>query len=144
MNTIEMIPTEDVTEASGEENIPSPKISRAFREKPMTAFFLYVATSVWLLPRNISIGIMKGYRKFISPLYGDVCRYYPTCSDYTLQTIQNRGIILGVILGSWRILRCNPWNLGGIDKPRTLNTKRYWKTSAGFIYFNPDNLISGA
>ncbi len=70
---------------------------------------------LWLLPRNICVAILRGYRAVISPLYGDVCRYYPSCSAYTLGSIQQHGMIKGIALGSWRILRCHPWARGGID-----------------------------
>lgn len=43
------------------------------------------------------------------------CLYTPTCSEYTLQTINNRGLILGILAGFWRILRCNPLSKGGYD-----------------------------
>lgn len=71
---------------------------------------------IWLTPRNILILLIMGYRKVISPLYGDVCRYYPTCSAYGLGQIQQRGVVLGSVLTLWRIVRCNPWSQGGIDK----------------------------
>lgn len=43
------------------------------------------------------------------------CRFRPTCSQYTYEAIQKHGSIMGLLLGSWRILRCNPWNKGGDD-----------------------------
>ncbi len=55
---------------------------------------------VWLLPRNICVVILRGYRAVISPLYGDVCRYYPSCSHYTLQAIQQHGVVGGSLVGS--------------------------------------------
>ena len=73
--------------------------------------------SLVLIPRNIAIAILLAYRKLISPLYGQVCRYHPSCSSYALQAIQYHGVAKGVVLGSWRILRCNPWSRGGIDDP---------------------------
>ncbi|CAB4696544.1 MAG: membrane protein insertion efficiency factor YidD [Actinobacteria bacterium] len=71
---------------------------------------------VWLAPRNLLILLVKGYRKAISPLYGDVCRYYPTCSAYGLGQFQQRGVLLGSALTAWRIVRCNPWSQGGVDQ----------------------------
>ena len=70
---------------------------------------------VLLAPRNACVAILTAYRAVISPLYGDVCRYYPSCSHYTLQAIQHHGVIRGVWLGSRRIARCHPWAEGGID-----------------------------
>lgn len=74
-----------------------------------------VGTFLWLLPRNVCVAILRGYRAVISPLYGDVCRYYPSCSAYAMGSIQQHGVIKGIALGSWRILRCHPWARGGID-----------------------------
>jgi putative membrane protein insertion efficiency factor len=71
---------------------------------------------IWLAPRNLVIGFLKLYRKLISPLYGDVCRYYPSCSSYGLAQIQQRGVIVGSVLTAARILRCNPWSQGGVDE----------------------------
>lgn len=71
---------------------------------------------VALIPRNLGVLFLKGYRKFISPLYGDVCRYYPTCSAYGLGQVQQRGVIAGSVLTAWRILRCNPFTKGGVDE----------------------------
>lgn len=68
-----------------------------------------------LLPRNICILLLVIYRKVVSPLYGDVCRYHPSCSSYTLQAFQQRGVLLGFWFGIRRILRCHPWAKGGID-----------------------------
>jgi len=68
-----------------------------------------------LAPRNLVVLLLKGYRAVISPLYGDVCRYYPSCSHYTLQAVQHHGVLRGSWLGGRRILRCHPWAEGGID-----------------------------
>ena len=70
---------------------------------------------IWLIPRNALVAFLLVYRKYISPLYGDVCRFNPTCSAYGLGAVQQRGVVLGSLLALWRILRCNPWNVGGND-----------------------------
>lgn len=72
-------------------------------------------TFLLLLPRNAAVVLLRGYRAVISPLYGDVCRYYPSCSRYTLEAIQEYGLIRGSALGAWRILRCHPWAKGGVE-----------------------------
>jgi len=94
------------------------------------------AAFVLLLPRNICVAILTGYRAVISPLYGDVCRYYPSCSHYTLQAIQHHGVIRGVVLGSWRIARCHPWAEGGIDDIPADRHDRYAVTRFGFVVAN--------
>ena len=68
-----------------------------------------------LLPRNAAIVLMRAYRRLISPLYGQVCRYYPSCSRYSLEAYQQRGFLLGTALTAWRLLRCNPFTRGGVD-----------------------------
>ncbi|WP_313959378.1 membrane protein insertion efficiency factor YidD [Agrococcus jejuensis] len=68
-----------------------------------------------LIPRNVCVAILVAYRTIVSPLYGDVCRYYPSCSSYTLQAIQQHGAVRGIWMGARRILRCHPWAAGGVD-----------------------------
>lgn len=70
---------------------------------------------IFLAPRNVIIMVILGWRAAISPLYGNVCRYYPSCSAYGLCAIQQFGVLHGGWLTVWRILRCNPWARGGID-----------------------------
>lgn len=55
------------------------------------------------------------YQRRISPLFGPKCRYYPTCSQYTLEAIERYGVLRGGVLGALRILRCNPLFPGGVD-----------------------------
>jgi putative membrane protein insertion efficiency factor len=69
-----------------------------------------------LVPRNTLIVFVLVYRKIISPLYGDVCRYYPSCSTYGLHSLQHLGVLRAIPLMGWRVLRCNPWSAGGVDE----------------------------
>jgi putative membrane protein insertion efficiency factor len=55
------------------------------------------------------------YQRLISPLIGQRCRYYPSCSEYAVQAVRRFGILRGVVLAGWRLLRCNPWSRGGFD-----------------------------
>ena len=55
------------------------------------------------------------YKIFVSPYFGGVCRYKPTCSDYMLDALEKYGPIEGVIIGIKRIIRCNPWASSGYD-----------------------------
>ncbi|MCA1730819.1 MAG: membrane protein insertion efficiency factor YidD [Actinobacteria bacterium] len=64
------------------------------------------------------MGPIKVYRRFVSPLLPPSCRYWPTCSAYTLQAVKKYGLLKGSFMGAWRILRCNPWSKGGIDPVR--------------------------
>lgn len=62
------------------------------------------------------IWFLRAYRFLISPLYGQVCRYYPTCSAYALEAVQVHGALRGCWLAGRRLLRCHPWAPGGVDK----------------------------
>lgn len=59
--------------------------------------------------------LLRGYRFVISPLYGQVCRYHPTCSAYALEAVRTHGSATGLWLASRRLLRCHPWAAGGYD-----------------------------
>lgn len=61
------------------------------------------------------VGAIRLYQRHISPMMGPRCRYHPTCSSYALTAIRSHGALRGLMLGSWRILRCNPWSHGGYD-----------------------------
>jgi putative membrane protein insertion efficiency factor len=89
-----------------------------------------------LLPRNVCVLILRGYRAVISPLYGDVCRYYPSCSHYSLQAIQEYGVLRGVLMGITRILRCHPWAAGGVDDVPVRQRRKYALTPFGFVVAN--------
>lgn len=58
---------------------------------------------------------IKCYQYIISPFLGPCCRYYPSCSDYAIQTIGEYGVFKGLWLAIKRILRCHPWSRGGYD-----------------------------
>ncbi len=81
---------------------------------------------VLYLPKNALLLLIKLYQKTLSPDHGFLksrfpygyCRFYPTCSEYTLQVIQKRGLMIGLMSAVWRVLRCNPWSKGGVDLPR--------------------------
>ena len=77
---------------------------------------LYLTTSVRkILRKKILIGMIKLYRKYLSPLKSTKCPYYPTCSQYGLEAIEKYGALKGSLLAVWRILRCNPFSHGGYD-----------------------------
>ncbi|MBU4315385.1 membrane protein insertion efficiency factor YidD [Patescibacteria group bacterium] len=75
--------------------------------------------------RKIAVLPIILYQKTMSPDHGPIriyfkhgyCRFYPTCSEYSKQAILKYGIIRGGLKGIYRVLRCNPWNKGGIDMP---------------------------
>lgn len=65
--------------------------------------------------KHLLILFLRGYRAVISPLYGNVCRYYPTCSAYALRAVETHGALKGSWLAARRLLRCHPWADGGYD-----------------------------
>jgi putative membrane protein insertion efficiency factor len=72
----------------------------------------HVATRV---VRAIAIAPVVVYQKIVSPLLVRRCKYEPTCSRYAIQAVGEYGILRGVVLAGWRLLRCNPWSYGGYD-----------------------------
>ena len=89
--------------------------------------------SIPLIPRNLVLGFLTGYRKTISPLYGDVCAYYPSCSAYAVGAVQQHGAVRGTLFSAWRILRCNPWTRGGVDDVPAHPRFRHGLTPHGFV-----------
>lgn len=71
------------------------------------------------------IGFLKAYRALISPLYGQVCRYHPSCSAYALDAVTQHGALRGVWLAVRRLMRCHPWAAGGYDPvpQRTIDSR---------------------
>jgi hypothetical protein len=65
--------------------------------------------------RFLLIGFLKAWRLLLSPLYGNVCRYYPSCSAYALRSVQFHGAVKGSWYAGRRLLRCHPWSAGGYD-----------------------------
>jgi len=59
--------------------------------------------------------IHQFYKRWISPLFGNSCRFEPYCSDYALQAVEQHGVFKGGIFALWRVLRCNPYCRGGYD-----------------------------
>ena len=73
----------------------------------------------WLL-----VALLRGYRAVISPIYGEVCRYYPSCSAYALEAVQTHGSIKGSWLAVRRVGRCHPWAAGGVDHVPAKTSRR--------------------
>jgi putative membrane protein insertion efficiency factor len=64
---------------------------------------------LFLLPLHL-------YRRLISPILPPRCKYYPSCSSYAVQAVRELGVARGSVLAAWRLVRCNPWSLGGVDE----------------------------
>jgi hypothetical protein len=58
---------------------------------------------------------IRGYQRLLSPMVGERCKYYPSCSEYAVQAVTRYGILRGLVLAGWRLLRCNPLSRGGFD-----------------------------
>lgn len=73
--------------------------------------------------KKMVIKLIELYQRTLSPdegfwknkYPGGYCKYVPHCSEYARQAVIKRGVILGVLMGIWRVLRCNPWSKGGYD-----------------------------
>lgn len=89
--------------------------------------------AIVLVPRNLVLGLLAAYRRVISPVYGDVCAYYPSCSAYAVGAVQQHGALKGAALAAWRVLRCNPWTRGGVDDVQPRKNFRYSLTPRGFV-----------
>jgi hypothetical protein len=68
--------------------------------------------------RHVVAFPIHAYRALVSPLLGQRCKYHPSCSQYALDALREAGILRGTVLACWRLLRCNPWSLGGVDYAR--------------------------
>jgi putative membrane protein insertion efficiency factor len=65
--------------------------------------------------RSLCVAPIRFYQRALSPVLAPRCRYYPSCSEYAIGAVQRYGILRGVVLAGWRLLRCNPWSHGGVD-----------------------------
>jgi uncharacterized protein len=65
--------------------------------------------------REAGITLIRGYRRFVSPMLPPSCRFTPSCSLYTLQAIEKYGLLKGILMGARRLLRCHPFSKGGFD-----------------------------
>jgi len=71
------------------------------------------------IPKYIGQGLIWVYKKCISPFLPHVCKFTPTCSTYTNESIKEWGFFKGIFLGFKRLLKCNPWSKGGLDPVKT-------------------------
>ncbi|MGA0208356.1 MAG: membrane protein insertion efficiency factor YidD [Candidatus Nanopelagicales bacterium] len=71
--------------------------------------------TIGYLVRAVFLLLVRAYQLSISPLLPPSCRFHPSCSSYAYESIVIHGSVKGLLLASWRLLRCNPWNKGGLD-----------------------------
>lgn len=95
--------------------------------------------------KKLFIFPIRLYRRYISPLKPPCCRFTPTCSQYAIEAIEEWGVLVGLILSVWRVLRCNPFGKGGYDpvpenkRRRRREEKRRLKKEAKKQNKNPEN-----
>jgi uncharacterized protein len=83
--------------------------------------------------RAVVIAPIRAYQRVVSPLLPPRCKYEPSCSQYATQAVEQYGILRGLILAGWRLLRCNPWSHGGYDpvhEQRVFRSRRSTAPSA--------------
>jgi putative membrane protein insertion efficiency factor len=80
------------------------------------------------IAREIVVAPIRLYQFVLSPLLGPRCRYAPSCSDYAIQAVRDYGILRGLVLAAWRLLRCNPLSPGGLDP---VSAQRLFRRPAG-------------
>lgn len=78
--------------------------------------------------RNVFLAPVLIYRRVLSPLLPNRCRYYPSCSAYAVEAVRELGIGRGAVVAGWRLLRCNPWSAGGVDE---LSDRRLFRDREG-------------
>ena len=74
-----------------------------------------IGRALLAVPSLVLIGLFRLWQLLVSPTYGQTCRFYPSCSAYGVEAVREHGAVRGLGLTVWRVLRCNPWNLGGVD-----------------------------
>lgn len=90
-----------------------------------------------LVPRNVSLSVLHAYRATISHTYGDVCKYYPSCSAYAVAAYQQHGVFTGFVLTAARLARCHPWAVGGVDDVPGRENFTHALTPHGFVVPSP-------
>jgi putative membrane protein insertion efficiency factor len=65
--------------------------------------------------RWLFVAPVRLYQRAISPALPSRCKYHPSCSQYAVEAVRRYGVLRGIVLAGWRLLRCNPWSHGGVD-----------------------------
>jgi len=69
--------------------------------------------------RCLGVALVHLWRYTLGALFPTTCKYHPSCSQYAIGALRRYGLAKGSILTGWRLLRCNPWSLGGVDYPES-------------------------
>lgn len=81
--------------------------------------------------KRVLVSALKAYRLIVSPMYGQTCRYYPSCSAYALGAVETHGSVRGTWLALRRLARCHPWCAGGVDLVPRPDRYRWWGRAEG-------------
>jgi len=65
--------------------------------------------------KSVVLGLLRVYKRWISPAFPPACRYVPTCSEYAMEAVERYGVACGGAMAAWRVLRCHPLAKGGLD-----------------------------
>ena len=65
--------------------------------------------------KSLALGLLRLYKRGISPAFPPSCRYVPTCSEYAMEAVERYGALRGGMMAAWRVLRCHPFAKGGLD-----------------------------
>ena len=71
--------------------------------------------------RDLAIGLLRGYQRLVSPYLGNCCRFFPSCSEYTIGSLRLNGLLVGILDGLRRIVRCHPLHPGGVEEPQRIH-----------------------
>src|SRR6266567_897069 len=88
---------------------------------------------VKILAKRLTLATLRGYKRMISPLFLPACRYVPTCSEYAMEAVDRYGVLRGMMMATWRVLRCHPFSKGGYD-PVTRPDKVNCRDAAGCVF----------
>lgn len=86
-------------------------------DQPQPRLIKRIVRQLILIPSYFLIFGVRLYQIFLSPIFGNQCRFQPSCSHYFIQAVRKYGAIRGSLRGVWRILRCHPYHPGGYDPP---------------------------
>jgi putative membrane protein insertion efficiency factor len=80
----------------------------------------------------LALGLLRVYKRWVSPAFPPSCRYVPTCSEYAMEAVERYGALRGGAMAAWRVLRCHPFVKGGLDPvvkdPTHRNVRDEWGT----------------
>jgi uncharacterized protein len=65
--------------------------------------------------KSVALWMLRGYKRWISPVFLPSCRFVPTCSEYAMEAVERYGVVRGGVMAAWRLLRCHPLASGGLD-----------------------------